>query len=365
LEGTSDTPAGRPGGNVAAAIDGAWYCSRYPDVAHAGMDPIAHYLEAGWREGRWPNPVFDPDHYRAQAPETVEEPLGHYLAIGEELGRRPIAWFDPRWYRAAHGLPDGMSSLAHYLVHRMDGSVSPNADFDVRFYRERYADIAVADIDPYEHFMLAGRAEGRLPRREGEILRGSGLVDPNYYFINGPDVHEAGLDAVEHYAQRGWQEHRRPNPYFDGVWYRQRYAPPDTMSPLCHYVLEGEAQGFRPSLYFDPAWYRDAYGLSPAQSPLRHYLSHRAERGVSPLPLFDIEFYKSRHGADLGRTRDIFAHYLAIGAARDLDPSPWFNAAAYRAAHMTGRPPPPNTPSEALLNPLLHFLATFVLGAIR
>jgi hypothetical protein len=137
------------------------------------------------------------------------------------------------------------------------------------------------------------------------------------------------------------------------------------MSPLCHYVLEGEARGFRPSLYFDPAWYRDTYDLSPAQSPLRHYLSHRAERGVSPLPLFDIGFYKSRHGAELGRARDIFAHYLAIGAARDLDPSPWFNAAAYRAAHMTGRPPPPNTPAEALLNPLLHFLAIFVLGATR
>jgi hypothetical protein len=349
-----------------AAVDAAWYRGAHPDIAAAGVDPAEHYLASGWQEGRWPNGAFDPAFYKTQVPAAaIGDPLLHYLEHGEAAGYRPIGWFDPHWYRGAHGVAADQSSLAHYVRHRLEGWVSPNPDFDARFYRAENPDVAAAGLDPFEHYLASGRAEGRLPRDERDILRASGLIDPNYYYINGPDVHQAGLDAVDHYVSDGWREFRRPNPYFDGVWYRQRYAPPAAMSPLCHYVLEGEALGHRPSLYFDPGWYRAAYRLMPGQSALRHYLAHRAERRFSPLPLFDIEFYVASYGTDLGRARDIFAHYLAIGAPRDLDPAPWFRAAEYRQKHMVGKPPPPAATGEVARNPLLHFLCTFILAADR
>jgi hypothetical protein len=243
-------------------------------------------------------------------------------------------------------------------------SESRYAEFDAGFYLDRYADVAEAGVDPQQHYGAAGRGEGRLPRDEAAILRASGLVDENYYFINGPDVHGAGLRAVEHYVGHGWTENRRPNPYFDGAWYRDRYVPPEGMSPLCHYLLSGEALGHRPSLYFDPAWYRVAYGIAAGESPLVHYLEHRRSRAVSPLPLFDISFYVARYADELGRARDIFAHYLTIGAVRDFDPAPWFNAAVYRQTHMTG-PPPPGASGEITRNPLLHFLYSFVIMSKR
>ena len=199
----------------------------------------------------------------------------------------------------------------------------------------------------------------------GRSCANSGLVDANYYYINGPDVHQAGLDAVDHYVVEGWREYRRPNPYFDGVWYAQRYGVPDQMSPLCHYVLLGEARGYRPGLYFDPGWYRRTYGIPEGQLALAHYLAHRPSRRFSPLPLFDIAFYIARYGQELGRARDIFAHYLALGAVRDFDPNPWFNSAAYRARHMQGTPPPPAATGEVARNPLLHFLCSVVLAADR
>jgi hypothetical protein len=349
-----------------AAVDAAWYRGFHPDIAAAGVDPAEHYLTLGWQEGRWPNPVFDPGFYRAQFPTApAADPLIHYLEQGEAAGKRPIAWFDPTWYRPAHGVPDRVSCLAHYLAHRFDGSASPNPDFDARFYAAQNPDVIAAGLDPFEHYRVRGRAEGRLPRDERDILRASGLVDPNYYFINGPDVHQAGLDAVDHYVADGWREHRRPNPYFDGVWYRQRYAPPGAMSPLCHYVLEGDALGHRPSLYFDPGWYRTFYDLAGGELALRHYLVHRPERRFSPLPLFDIDFYIAAYGKELGRARDIFAHYLAIGAPRDLDPAPWFKAAEYRKRHMVGKPLPPAATGEVTRNPLLHFLCAFILAADR
>ncbi len=368
VDGTAPLPAGRETAASAprGAVDAAWYRGAHPDIAAAGVDSAEHYLTLGWQEGRWPNSVFDPGFYKAQFPVAPEgDPLIHYLEHGEAQGKRPIAWFDPSWYRAAHAVPEELSALAHYLQHRFEGSVSPNAEFDAGFYAAQNPDVIAADLDPYEHYRVRGREEGRLPRDETDILRASGLVDANYYYINGPDVHQAGLDAVDHYVSDGWREYRRPNPYFDGVWYRQRYAPSGAMSPLCHYVLEGEALGHRPSLYFDPGWYRVEYGLQPGQSPLRHYLAHRPERRFSPLPLFDIGFYTASYGKELGRARDIFAHYLAIGAPRDLDPAPWFKAAEYRRRHMAGKPLPPAATGEAARNPLLHFLCAFVLAADR
>ena len=49
----------------------------------------------------------------------------------------------------------------------------------------------------------------------------SGLIDPNYYLINGTDVHEAQLDPAEHFCRYGWRESRKPNIYFDTRWYLQ------------------------------------------------------------------------------------------------------------------------------------------------
>jgi hypothetical protein len=43
----------------------------------------------------------------------------------------------------------------------------------------------------------------------------SGLIDPNYYLINGSDVHEAELDPADHFCRYGWREGRKPNIYFD------------------------------------------------------------------------------------------------------------------------------------------------------
>jgi hypothetical protein len=366
VDGIRPSPAQRDKAvsSARAAVDVAWYRITHPDISAAGVDPAEHYLALGWQEGRWPNTAFDPVFYKAQFPTIlIGDPLLHYLEHGEPKGIRPIAWFDPAWYRIAHGVADGLSALAHYVRHRLGGYVSPNPDFDARFYVAEYPDVLAAGMDPFEHYLTSGRAEGRLPRDERDILRASGLIDTNYYYINGPDVHQAGLDPVDHYASDGWREYRRPNPYFDGVWYAQRYAPTAMVSPLCHYVVEGEARGHRPSLYFDPGWYRTAYDLGPGQSPLRHYLAHRAERRFSPLPLFDIEFYVETYATELGRARDVFAHYLAIGAPRDLDPAPWFRAADYRQRHMVGKPPPPAATGEVARNPLLHFLCAFVLAA--
>jgi hypothetical protein len=277
----------------------------------------------GWREGRWPNPCFDPDWYRAQASEFGEvegDPLLHYARQGEAQGRTPIAWFDPAWYRQAHAVPDGVLALAHYLGHRRDGSVSPRPDFDGRFYLDSNPDVAAAGRDPFEHYQTSGRQEGRLPRPEIDIVRASGLMDARYYLLNAADVLDAGIDPLVHFCTEGWREGRWPNPYFDPGWYIRTYGQP-RVGPLTHYILEGEAAGYRPSPYFDPVWYCRTYGIPTGESALAHYLAHRHLQTFSPLPFFNVADYMQAYHDEIRPGRDPFAHYLATGATRGSRPA--------------------------------------------
>ena len=181
-----------------------WFLERNPDLAAARVDPLAHYFRFGYREGRWPNPYFDPAWYLARNRDVRDgefEPLLHYIEHGESEGRSPVAWFDPEWYRAANGIPVGELCLAHFLTHRRDGRVSPIPEFDV-----------------------------------------------HHYLARSPDVRAARLDPFEHYLQRGAQEDRQPAQGFDGAFYRERYLRhlPDA-NPLLHWRLHRHEPGIHMS----------------------------------------------------------------------------------------------------------------------
>jgi hypothetical protein len=71
---------------AAQAFDARFYLVRNPDVAAAGVDPLGHFLEFGWREGRDPTPDFSIDAYLAAFPEasaTDINPFVHYLKAGK------------------------------------------------------------------------------------------------------------------------------------------------------------------------------------------------------------------------------------------------------------------------------------------
>ena len=68
-----------------ALMDVQWYRLHYKDVAESGADPVSHYLEHGWREGRRPGPLFDGASYLAANPDLAARgvnPLVHYQTEG-------------------------------------------------------------------------------------------------------------------------------------------------------------------------------------------------------------------------------------------------------------------------------------------
>lgn len=78
LMGGGNTPLARLRRSV--FFDAAWYLAQYPDVAAAGVDPAAHYLEFGAAEGRDPGPDFSTRGYlaaHAAAAQSGENPVLH------------------------------------------------------------------------------------------------------------------------------------------------------------------------------------------------------------------------------------------------------------------------------------------------
>lgn len=142
---------------VEPLFDAPWYLANNPQ---AGPDPLAHYLDRGWREGRRPNPFFDPAWYLARHPDVAEagrEPLSHYAETG---------WREDRL---------------------------PSAEFDATAYLALNPDIAEHRINPLEHYLRYGRNENRrvVDRVAGGQVRGDGAAE--------------AADATRRPAEAAWE----------------------------------------------------------------------------------------------------------------------------------------------------------------
>jgi 4-hydroxybenzoate polyprenyltransferase len=172
-------------------VDPVWYRNTYPDL-NDEVDPIAHYADQGWREGRNPNAGFSTTWYLTQYPDVVaarQNPLLHYLQYGRAEGRRA----------------------------RPPRTSEPPA-------AELLSDPAVA-----------------------ALLRGARGVDPIWYQTRYPDI-ESDVDPVFHYVSVGWRQGKDPNAHFSTTWYviSNREVAEAGLNPLLHYLEHGRAEGKTP-----------------------------------------------------------------------------------------------------------------------
>jgi hypothetical protein len=78
---------------VGSEFSPTYYLSTYPDVAASGIDPVEHYTNAGWREGRNPTEEFDTRYYLKSNDDVRASgvnPFWHYLVAGRAEGRLPV-----------------------------------------------------------------------------------------------------------------------------------------------------------------------------------------------------------------------------------------------------------------------------------
>lgn len=113
---------------------------------------------------------------------------------------------------------------------------------------------------------------------------------------------------------------------FLGDWYRARYPDIRSLSdPLMHYVAYGEREGRRPNPYFDPIWYRMEHDITPQPSLLVHYLDIGRHLGFQPSELFNASVYRNLlrqvGGADVAGDELALVQYLEKGAKWIGEPS--------------------------------------------
>lgn len=229
---------------MATQFDSSFYLKQYPDVKQAGIDPETHFKNFGAAEGRAPNaamlPVadgFDEDEYlqanqdvadAVAAENKLESGYQHWVLYGANEGRTATYnngtpaveavpsiedIFNADEYLAAN--PDvkaaGVDPLQHFLNHGAAEGRAPNAEyreiaenFNEGAYRTANKDVDSA-IDAgridnaYQHWVLYGQFEASRPeatlddgRTVTEVLEGTGIITPTFRLTEALAAQEAG-----------------------------------------------------------------------------------------------------------------------------------------------------------------------------
>ncbi|WP_419728455.1 hypothetical protein [Lichenicola sp.] len=249
--------------------------------------------------------------------------------------------------------------------------------FDRDFYLSRNQDVARCGIDPLDHFLTAGLAEGRSPCAlfdpEFYLLQQAAPPDREFLFLHyltvgiraGLDPHplvETGFyiaqspplpphtNPLTHMLGAGRREHRRPNRLFDPAYYRRRQQRSEqTLHPLIHYVLRGWQEKLQPHPLFDVATYLETRPDIEAAGvdPLAHYLRHGHREQTRTHWLFDPEHYAASSGDGI-LLQDALLHCAVNDCGLERSPHPLFDARHYLRQH-------PDL-ADSGIDPFLHFL---------
>lgn len=326
---------------VAAEFDEVFYLARYPDVAQSvgfspNFDCVAHFMASGWREGRDPHPEFSTVFYLEQYPDVAASgmnPFLHFIKCGRAEGRigRPIE------RAGAHVVGrrerDAVDDLRDYIA----------PDFDIAYYYAQSPDLArVAairgDFDPVLHYLRVGWSEGRDPSRE---------FSTSYYLQENPDVASSGENPFYHYVMRGRHEGRpgRPAKPTQAVPEAERDEPDKPVEwegEVLQQVGDGAdggafaAERMLIESEFDVAFYLAQLGpKSDSQSdefdPIVDYLSDGWRQTRDPHPEFSTSYYLATNPDVAASGINPFVHYVRSGRLEGrLAKAP----GGYRAEHL-------------------------------
>ena len=161
---------------IASLVDADFYLKMNPDVRKAGLDAAEHYAKYGWREGRDPSPEFSTNAYLEEYPHLLESdsnPLEHFLNHDpdvtpeedlDEVMRIVAREFDAEFYAAKYQLPAEANALKHFCTSGWRSGKNPSRTFSTSHYLTTNDDVKASQINPFWHYLVAGREEGRTPK---------------------------------------------------------------------------------------------------------------------------------------------------------------------------------------------------------
>jgi len=96
-------------------------------------------------------------------------------------------------------------------------------------------------------FRLAGKKTSSIGSQI-KLVEQSGLFESRWYRDQYPDVADTGMEPIEHYLRYGAAEGRDPGPNFNTKWYLDTYSDiaEAGVNPLVHYIKVGKQEGRQP-----------------------------------------------------------------------------------------------------------------------
>jgi len=130
--------------------------------------------------------------------------------------------------------------------------------------------------------------EGNLsirPRSDVELIAESGVFDENHYRAQTSAL-PADIDPIEHYVAKGAAEGLNPSEMFDTTYYRQLNPRVRRRNPLAHYCDEGWREMFNPSPRFDTWWYwaKHLDLADDSTNPLAHWQAVGRHEELTTVP---------------------------------------------------------------------------------
>lgn len=174
--------------------------------------------------------------------------------------------------------------------------------FDPHYYVEQNADVRESTHTPYEHYLLYGAREGRVPHP---------LIAPDFLVEQvGP-----GANALETYLADAVR--LNPHPLFDTAFYLREVGAAGVghLSPLEHYLTVGALRGLNPHPLFETNRFAQLWPELKASgvNPLVFYLTEPRTWGSLVHPQFDGDWYLKRNTDVRERFINPLEHYWRWG----------------------------------------------------
>ncbi len=238
---------------------------------------------------------------------------------------------------------DEEGALRHFILTGMAEGRRASENFDVKSYKNAYADLRLAygnDLTKYYlHYIRAGKNEGRTATGVTTIqnpittyngVNYSAVYDFNYYCAKNSDIKKAygndDIGAIRHFVLNGMKEGRQAKASFDVRSYRNAYADlrlaygNDLAKYYQHYVRSGKNEG------------RKTTGVASIQNAITTY------NGVNYSAVYDFNYYcaknpdikKAYGNDDIGAIR----HFVLNGMKEGRQAKASFDVQSYKNANV-------------------------------
>jgi glycosyltransferase involved in cell wall biosynthesis len=271
-----------------------WYETASKEKFEGLEAAIDHYVSVGIRREISPNALFSPGHYLTVHRERVPQGMPsfeHYFLQGMSEGLSPHPIIDVGWVLRQLEELGIDEPILKVLLHKCSAlSIDPHPCFSVRFYLQRYPELAARRVHPIIHFIEHGIRERRSPH---PLFWMKWLRTQNELKPANDNIFFAYLLGAKY-------DHISPNPFFDGRLYLDTHVDVKTagLNPLYHYLRFGRFEQRTPNPSLDMAFFAEKYGsqlkitrLDPLSFLLLYGNGHViADRAGSPLKLANEKF---------------------------------------------------------------------------